>query len=159
MFPQLWVPSFYFLDQLFADLVELDVSSPFTGILEAVFMGLWVAPTPAPTPGLLMAGITEATYTGYARQAVVWFPRGIDALGRETMRAHNLNFTPSDSVTPNTITGVFLTDNATVGMGHLLLSAQLATPVALNGASQSLNAKAVFQLPFTPIYGGVDVES
>ena len=83
--------------------------------------------TPNPTPALLQAGITEAAYDGYARQAVVWYPTGIDALGPQDLTAHNMHFAPTDAVAPETVTGVFLSTSATTGMGTLLLSCARGT--------------------------------
>lgn len=146
-----WVPSYFFLQAIMDALTGNDPSSATDLPLEKVYLGLFISPTPAPTPQLLQAGVTEANYTSYARQAVVWFPGGFDVLGPWQIQASNLQFRPSDSVTPNVITGLFLNTNLTGGV--LLLSTLLSTPVSLPDNVHTLTTSAVFQLAFTSNYG------
>lgn len=142
----------FFLNLVMAALTDHTASGSFNGPLESVYMGLYIAPTGGLSKSSTIANITEATYAGYARQAVTWYPPVVDAAGPETLNGQSLNFTPTGSTTPNTITGLFLADALTAGD----LLAYMALPgigVALSGPTQSLVAIPQFQLPFTPIYG------
>lgn len=146
-----WVPSIAFLASMLADINDVGASGSLTGVLTSCYCGLFQAPTPFPTPGLLMAGITECNYNGYARQSVSWFPPFIDALGPYDLAARNMHFVSTDALVPNTATGVFLA-SALAG-GTLLLSAMLVAPVGLTNPLQALDVAPVFQLAFTANYG------
>jgi hypothetical protein len=146
-----WVPTIAFLGQVLADILDLGASGSLAGALTGTYLGLYQAPTPFPTPSLLMGGVTECNYAGYARQALSWFPPFIDALGPYDVAAHNLQFRAVDSSAPNTATGVFIASALTGGT--LLLSANLLSPALLNGPLQSLDVAAVVQLAFTANYG------
>lgn len=146
-----WVPSLQFLLSCMFDLSGVETSASLPNVLEGVYLGLYQAPTPFPTPALVMSGITECNYDGYARQAVSWFPPFIDALGPVDLAARNLHFVPTDSTTPNTATGAFIASALT--NGTLLLSAQFLAPVSLQSILQACDVAAVFQLAFTANYG------
>jgi hypothetical protein len=146
-----WVPTFALLAAMMNDVTESDASSGASGVLRSVYLGLGIAPTPAPASTLLMADITEATYTGYARQPVVWFPPYIDVLGPETLEGISMLFRPTDAVTPNTITTLFIASAITAGT--LLLTAACSPNVNLSDSTFALSAAPLFQLPFSQIYG------
>lgn len=123
------------------------------GALNGVWAGLFQQGTPPPTPQMTMAQIVEASYDGYSRQAVVWFPPWISNAGPEQLAAQDVFFVPSDALVANLITGVFIAD-AFYG-GNLLMAALLPVPgVNLGSPSQALKDETIFQLPFNQIYGG-----
>jgi hypothetical protein len=148
----MWVATYFFLLSIMDALTQASVSAFYESVLGKTYCGLFIAPTPAPTPGLLMSGITEANYDGYARQPLVWFAPFLDSAGPADAAAQNLHFSPSDANVPNTITGAFVASALTGG--QLLLAAAFATPVALTSPLLALNLAPVFQLPFTVNYGG-----
>lgn len=147
----MWVATYAFLASVMDALSLVTGSQFYEALMSKLWFGLYQAPTPAPTPGLLMSGITEANYDGYARQALVWFPTFLDAAGPQDLAAQNMHFAPTDALVPNTITGCFI---ATASSGGLLyLAAALAVPVALPSPAYGLNSAPVFQLAFTNNYG------
>lgn len=94
-------------------------------------IGLIKAPF-TPSPNLAIGDITEANYTGYARQGIgtptVTFT-GSDGL--EYVEGTTRQFMPSDTITPNTIYGMFLT----TGSGTVTLwgTDAFGSPVYLTG--------------------------
>lgn len=147
----MWVATYYMLQGIMDALSLRTGSALYEAFLSGVWCGLYQAPTPAPTPGLLMSGVTECNYDGYARQAIVWFPTFLDPSGPQNLAAQNLHFAPTDSVVPNVVTGCFIA-TASIG-GFLLLAAALAVPVNLPGPAYALDASPVFQLSYTNNYG------
>lgn len=153
----MWQVTYLFLFRAITDLVEA-VASGYLGVLDTAYMGLYQPPTQPIGPFSTMAQITEATYSGYARQKVTWFNPIQSSSGVEAVYGPNLWFQPTDTLTPNQITGVFLAD-AIYG-GSLLMAAALATPgVQFAGPTNGLSVKPAFQLPAIQIYGGPEVES
>lgn len=151
----MWVCTYYFLAAIMDALSLKTGSALYEALLSNVWFGLYQNPTPAPTPGLVMAGITEANYDGYGRQAAVWFPTFLDVAGPQDLSAQNMHFAPIDALVPNTITGCFMANAATGGI--LFMAAALATPVALPSPAYALNMAPVFQLAFTNNYGNPGV--
>lgn len=152
----MYVPSRFLLNKLMTQLIDHAVAGPFSGVLDGIFMGLYIAPTPGLTPQSTMNNITEATYTGYARQAVVWHAPYIDPANAESIQAASLIWQPTDGVTPNQITGIFVADaNAA---GNLLLSSRLpGTGIPLGDATMAFGAALLFQLSYTGDYGDVQI--
>lgn len=104
--------------------------------LGSASMGLLKAPF-VPSPTLTLASLTEANYDGYARQAIgnpsIPFS-GTD--GNEYVEGLTVQFTASDTITPNTIYGIFLTfGNSTV---NLWATDALTNPFNMNGPSSRL---------------------
>jgi len=108
-----------------------------------VHIGLYTAIAGPPDHNRLMADITEASYTGYARQPVgSWTDAYDSTTGLILLTADNKHFTPNDAVTPNVIAGWFL---ATTLAGGLLLGIEpLAAPVPLSNADNTLTVEANF---------------
>lgn len=153
----MWQVTYLFLYRALTDLVEA-VAIGYTGVLDTAWMGLYQVGTPTIGPLSTMANIVEATYDGYVRQRVAWFPVLQSSGGTEVVYGQELFYAPSDAAVPNVIGGVFLAD-AVYG-GVLLMAAALPTPgVPLTGPGSGIVVKPVFQLPTTQIYGGPDVES
>lgn len=146
-----WVPSLQFLLSLAYDLAGVETSASLPSVLTGVYLGLFQAPTPVPTSNLVMSGVTECNYDGYARQAISWFPPFVDAAGPIDLAGHNLHFVPTDSTAPNTATGVFIASASTGGV--LLLSSLLVSPVGLQSILQAVDVAPVVQFPFTANYG------
>jgi hypothetical protein len=98
--------------------------------------------TPGPT--LTIADIVEANFTGYTRKSIgnptVPFT-GADGL--EYVEGNTLTWMPSDTVTPNTITGLFVTPGN--DSTKLFFSDKLASTVPLPGPG--------YQLTVTPRFG------
>jgi hypothetical protein len=123
---------------LAAALTNHTVAGNFSGPLYGSFLGLYIAPTPVLTPANVLADITPANYTGYARQALAWNPPFINQAGLQDVQSGSLFFAPTDAVTPNTITGCFIASAVTAGI--LLASAPFPAPgVALAGPTNALS--------------------
>lgn len=152
----MWTVTAYFLNQILADLINAYSASHINGILEAVWLGLYITPTTPISPQSTLANITEANYDGYARQEVVWYPPYTDFAGPQTLTGVSMNFSPTDATVPNLITGLFL---ATAGTGGNLLMAQaLASPgMPLQMLGESLILLPQFQMSYGPNYGGVQI--
>lgn len=153
----MWQVTFLFLFRALVDLIE-SVPGSYKGVLNTAWMGLYQPPTAPIGPSATLAAITEANYDGYARQLVAWFTPIQSSAGPEIVYGQNLVFQPTDSLVPNTITGVFLAD-AIYG-GALLMAAALPFPsIVLAGPQNATVIKPTFQLPTLQIYGGPVVES
>lgn len=106
-------------------------------------IGLIAAPF-VPTPSLTLAEITEASYTGYARQGIgnptVTFT-GAD--GNEYVEGNTVRFQPTGSSSVNNIYGSFTTPGSST---TTMITAELfPAPIPLAGPSN--------QITITPRYG------
>lgn len=98
----------------------------YTGVLKGLKLGLIKAPF-TPTPDLLLAGVTQADYTGYSAVTFTWGTAHNDPLQNPTIEAApSIIFQPSDAVSPNTI------------YGHMLL----------NAGGTELEGAELFNAPF-----------
>lgn len=153
----MFIPSQYFLNKLLAQLADHAVAGPFSGILDGVYLGLNIGTTMLRPPNT-MADITEAGYTGYVRQLIVWHPPYVEGVAVATMQSAGLYFQPSDGVTPQTVTGIFLADASTAG--NLLLSEPLAGgSINMFSAQNAFSVALRFQLDPADDYGGGTVIS
>lgn len=91
------------------------VAGNYTGALYGAYLGLFTAISPPASPDSVLADLTEATFAGYARQAVTWAAETDSSDGFAQLLGGLLSFTPTDAVTPNTIVGVFLASAITAG--------------------------------------------
>lgn len=130
-------------------------ASGAAGPIHAVFAGLYVGPTPAPSVNRVIGDITEPGYTGYARQAIVWGAEYRSTGGLLAINGGSLTWQPSDAVAPATITGVFIASLITAGV--LLGMAQLDTPVPLPDALSSMDTIITQGLSGAGSYGTVTV--
>jgi hypothetical protein len=145
----MWVMTRAFLRSGLTEMVGANTAG-YTGVLHNVKLGLAAAPF-TPTPDLLLASITEANYTSYARQTVAWGGAYDDGTGNPTVAAvPSLLFQPSDAASPNTIYGHFLTNVA----GNLLLGAELFNaPFNLPDQFSAINDTPVVTLNVSNNYG------
>lgn len=120
-----------------ADLLGATPASPIVKLASAPF-------TPSPT--LVPASLTEATFDGYAHKTVTsWGTVHLDSQNQATwISTSALDWTPTGSTTPNTIYGYWLLDSN----GVLVQSETFATPVLMNGALTTL--QLVIQLAIGP---------
>jgi hypothetical protein len=117
-----------------------------------IFVGLYQGIAPPAGPESVMANLTEATYTGYARQALTpWTSPYNASVGFVTIDGPALHFTPADGVVPNTILGWFIA-SAAVG-GTLLAIEPLATPAPLIDADSTLSIMPRFAIDPTASFG------
>ena len=89
-----------------------------------------------PQPGSVPADFTEATFDGYAALNITaWgtvhlLPSNQPAVAPTTTIA----FTPTGSLTPNTIYGYYIKDPA----GNIIIAERFPSPVVLNGTGTTL---------------------
>ncbi len=114
------------------------------GTLVGCYLGLFTA-WPGYSFTRVLADLTAANYTGYARQLLVFGTQGTDPDERPEVESASLLFSPTDGVTPNTIIGVFLAD--AVAAGNLLGVGLLPAPVELNDASDDLTVAVKIAIP------------
>lgn len=152
----MYVPSLFFLEKALAALIDHAIAGPYSGPLDGVFVGLSQFPTPMLTPNQGLAQITEADYTGYARLPLTWLGPYQNPLGNYAIQADGAYFTPTDSVTPNQIVGMFVADALTAG--NLLFSEPLpGGPIFLEGPANAFSLSVIFQLATGSNYGDVIV--
>lgn len=152
----MYVPTNFFLNKLLSQCIDHAVAGPFSGVLDGLFLGLGQFPTGTLTPDQGLSAITEASYTGYARQAVTWHGPYIDGRGNIAIQSAADFFVPTDSVVTNTITSMFLADALTAG--NLILSEVLpGGNIILNGPTTAFGLSVIFQLPVGTDYGDVVV--
>lgn len=111
-------------------------SGNYTGPFKGAFIGLATA-GPNPDPTKLRADYTEATYTGYVRQAIGTAGasfNGTDGLTKIVFPG--LQFQPTDAVSPNTILHVLIFDAST--NGNLLAVDKLEAGYPLPDANSAL---------------------
>lgn len=147
----LWTPTLLFLQAVCGAIINA-VASASAGVLEAAYLGLCVAPTPAPTPQLLMAGVTEPVYDTYARQLIIWYPSYMALLGPQTLQGESLAFTPTDTTDSVSITGCFIASALTAG--KLWMLTLFPTPIPLSSPETSLIIEPQVSFQFLSIYGG-----
>lgn len=99
-------------------------------------LGLIAAPF-TPSKNLTLAGLTEASFSGYARKSIgtpsIGFTGGD---GNEYVEGVTVQFMPSDTITPNTIYGIFLTFGN--DSSKLWGSDALPAPVSLAGPQNQI---------------------
>lgn len=147
----MWTVTLVFLARLMAAITR-GGGAGTPGPLFNVWLGLYQAPTSPITPQSTLANITEASYDGYSRQLVTWFPAFVAQAGPELLTAQDLFFSPTDALVVNMITGVFIAD-AFYG-GNLLAAAVLPLPgVQLTGPGRAIKVQPQYSQQFLQIYG------
>jgi len=133
------------LVKILADLLDVTVAGNHTGLIGSAHLGLFVQGTPGFSESLTLADIVEATYDGYARLPVAWGSTGQDPLGRPSVHGTSDLFSPTGSVTPNTLTGVFIAD--ALAAGNLLGLAYFPAQIIFNGIEDDLTIVPVVKIP------------
>jgi hypothetical protein len=155
---RMWNVTQDFLVALANWLVEAGSVSPGHGPLVGCFLGLYQPGTPVVGPRTPQSAIVEASYDGYARQEIVWYPTYVSTAGPVTLEGGSLFFQPSDSTISQTISGIFISTGLTGG--DLYMGQALPTPgVVLSGPLTILKVIPEIQLPFTPTWGGAAIFS
>jgi len=153
----LWTVTYLLMLRLALNAIRAG-GSAVPGALNGIWLGLYQSPTVPITPVTTLAGITEANYDGYSRQQVVWFPPFLSSSGPVLLAAQDAYFTPSDGLSSNLITGVFMADS--FYGGGLLAAAALASPGrVLSQVTDALKVQPQFALPAISVYGGPAVVS
>ena len=131
-------------------------SGNFSGPIYQPYIGLYTAIANGPSPNSVMADLTPADYTGYARQQITAWTGPYDTQGFGSELVGPLMvFAPTDAVTPNVILGAFWADAPTAG--SLLGLDPFDTPVALPDANASLLFVARYLQQFAADYGAGEV--
>jgi hypothetical protein len=117
-----------------------------------VAVGLYTAIVGTPNAERVLGDLTEATFTGYARQAMAsWTDPFNKGNGQVAMNGAAHHFTPTDAVTPNTILGWFIA--SAVAGGTLLAIESLDSPVPLANADHTLSILPQFAVTPTASFG------
>jgi hypothetical protein len=91
----------------------------------------------SPDPALTLADLDEADYSGYARQGIGHPTIPFTSTdGLEYVEGTTCRFMPSDTTTPNTIYGMFLTTGS--GTTTLWASDAFDNPIFLTGPSRQV---------------------
>jgi hypothetical protein len=149
----MWVPTYPFLALVMNALARIGLpSGPTVGPLEIVYLGLYQNGTPAPNPTRLMTDLVEATYNGYARQEVVWYPTYQNQSGLQELDGVSQFYQPIDNLNPQNITGFFL---ASALHGGILLAMQPlpGLGIPLRGPLDALPVMPSFALDPAANYG------
>jgi hypothetical protein len=129
-------------------LADIADGTPPAGKLSGLHVGLLTSPVGSITPETVRADVTEAAYTGYARQAVgTWSAVYDDANGRCNLEAPTQLYQPSDAAVPENITGVAYFDASTAG--NLVGVDPFDTPYPLPDQFSGLPIVPHASLPFT----------
>lgn len=154
----MWVMTAYLLNLLLLAFKGTAGSSGSIGPFQTCWVGLLVNPTPQLSSATKLSDVTEASYPGYARQLVVWYPPFISAEGPYLLEGHSQIYTPTAFGSPQNITGVMICD-APVGGNYLCGTLTTPTVYPLTDPTQSMIVDPEISLPFTSIYGGPDVSN
>jgi hypothetical protein len=101
-------------------------------------------------PFSVLADFTEATFGGYAAKTALFGAPYINGAGQAVTDSPLLQWQPTNSTTPNTILGFYVTDSAGA---QLLWCGPLPTPVSLASPSDALPLVLQFALsPPLPPY-------
>lgn len=91
---------------------------------------------PALAGGMQVGDFTEATFTGSAAKAITWGTPFDNPDGSPKVASQLLAFQcTADPTTPETITGIYITDTAGTGLKFASL---LDTPVSISAAGQGI---------------------
>jgi len=137
--------------KILTDILDETVAGNHDGLLADAHVGLFQTGTPGFSEGRVLADIVVATYDGYARQPVVWGSVGVDPNLRQSVHGGGLLFSPTGSVTPNTLTGIFLADALVAG--NLLGLAYFETPISFASIADDLTVVPVVAVPLVGNWG------
>jgi hypothetical protein len=141
-------PSWYFLLNLLNAMFNTPAT---TGAGTTCYCGLFTAVSGTYNVGTTLAQLTEASYSGYARQSLApgsakWQSSFESSDGLAVSEAAVLlSFRPSAGNTINQqIIGWFVCDNSTTTTANLLFGEVLAQQVALNSSASACNVAVRF---------------
>jgi hypothetical protein len=124
----------------------VEETDPYDGPLVGAHVGLFTAWPGSYSPTRVIGDLTEAGYTDYARQPAVFGTPYTGSDGWVSVPVGELEWRPTDAVTPNTVIGLFLASAITAGV--LLGVEAFAAPVALQTALDFL--KTVTEVRVNP---------
>ncbi len=129
------VPTRYLLQQLLGFVTVTQAGAGESKLYQAK-IGLFKAQI-APSRDTLLADVTPANYDGYVLGAAVTWSAVFDALNTLiSVRTGATHYQPSGAVTPNTIYGAYLVDNA----GTNLLGCEVFdNPIEMNDAADGFD--------------------
>jgi hypothetical protein len=132
------------LQRLLASAVLPAAEATTPGAFSAVFLGLFKEWSgfglDLQTESLIIPG-----YTGYARQALVWGPPGLDAQGRPAITAGSLVFSPTDALASSGVKGCAIFDAANAGV--VLAAGVFKTPFTLASPLDDATVIAKIAMP------------
>jgi hypothetical protein len=124
------------------------VSGGAAGVLHGTKMIL-ITNSPAITKQMLLGALTQATFSGYASQALTWSAATRNEVNNMSTRSSLVSWIPTDGVTPNVITGYAIVDST----GAVLLAVEmLPAPVSLVDAFSNLGIVSEYS-PAAPSQG------
>jgi hypothetical protein len=139
-------------------LIDAGGASPGHGPLYTAYIGLYQLSSPSVGWLTTMGQIVEASYDGYARQEIVWYPPYQGTAGPATLEGASLMFAPTDALVPQTIGGIILADSLTGG--DLWAGQPLPAPgTPLTGPLTVLKVVPDIALTQQLVYGGCAVFS
>jgi len=143
----------YGLKHLLTDAAANITSADYTGVFGDCQIGLFTS-WPGANAELTLADLTEADYTGYARQSITWTTpyEGSDETANMISGAHV--FRPTDSATPNTVIGAFIVDDDT----NLVAFGGFDTTIPMQSDQDQATLLAQIVLDATRDYGDVTAE-
>lgn len=100
-------------------------------------------------PGMVAADFDEADFTGYAATDVTKLGVAWDNVNGDAVLSYDgVHFQPTDSVTPNTIYGYYITTGVAAfgGAGSLLRAEVFDVPVPMLGTMDALDLAPVLKL-------------
>jgi hypothetical protein len=139
-------PTTFLMQKILAAAQQHVVAGNFSGPLYQPYIGL-VTGTFNPSKDTALSAVTEANYTGYARQQIAtWGAPYISQDGSAAVDGAPLQFQPSGTiVTTNLISGWFLAD--AVSTGNYLAGEVISPPVPLQVLTDSLTIVAKIEAP------------
>jgi hypothetical protein len=143
----MWVPTYALWIDILAQIATIAGSETFS--LDGCSIGLIAAPF-TPTENLQLSGITEANFDGYTRLGMDSFSAPFIGPNGELLTESNaLEWSPSDTITANTIYGGFLIGSA--DSTTLKATEPLDTPITLSGP--------LSRLTYVPRFGFANLAS
>jgi hypothetical protein len=107
-----------------------DPSGSASGPLKGAKIALYTALAAQPSVNSVWTDLTEATYTGYARQSATW-TGPFDTAGGSALVSGSTAWTPTDSASPQSILGYALVTTDTPP--HLLALENFPAPIPFQG--------------------------
>lgn len=123
------------------------VAGNFDGPIHGAYAHLVTAFAATPSDQTDWADVTEATYDGYAPQALVLPVTPLDTVTGPEGMCDLQTWTPTGAVTANVIVGIVYTDNAVAG--NVLGIDLLDNPIGLQGVDTGFGSVTLIDLPWS----------